>query len=170
MYILGKTLNGVYYYLMTNGKDRPFTRKGKRCFWTRKRSKAYQFETLEAAMLMGHDLMRHAVGVDYGKFYTGVDEMRHLYYGMTLYNWDIFKWVTGLSGAGSVSVSLFYSNLDNNNEHANTTFTGGYLSNLDKPPFIASPARADYKARKQERKRLLAEAFAEARANGVLPS
>ena len=166
MYILGKTLNGVHYYLATNGEDRPFTRQGKRSFWTRKRTKAYQFETMDAVMRLGYDLMRRVSGVD---LYTGLDDMRHLYYGMTFRRWDIFKWLTGLSEAGAVSVTLFYSNLDNNPEYTLSTFTGGYLSNTGHPPLIKSPARQAYKELKAKQKQMMAEAIAEAKANGALP-
>lgn len=174
MYVLGKTILGVHYYLMTNGQDRPFTRSsGIRCFWTRKRSKAYAFETLEAAMDLGHQILRYATNTASQAFHDNPVEYRHLYFGRTKYSWDIFKWLTGIAETGSVSLALFYSSLDNNDEHALSTFAGGFMSNAAYPPLVKSPARLKYKEdrawRKQERARLIKQAFKEAKEDGTLP-
>lgn len=168
MFILGKLLDGVKYYLMAHPGQTPFGVKGhKGAYWTKKPSKAFKFETAHEVHAIGLLIFNAVQEKAPENFHDDPKQMAHLYYGMRWKAWTYYKWLAEYNNGDDVHISFFYRDLGEKN-HVGTTFAAARLQTAQYPQFQLSPARQKKKEVRATRRKMIKEAFDEARANGTL--
>ncbi len=168
MFVLGKRIKGRNYYLMQPVGTKP-NPKHPNGYWTRKLSKAFRFEIYQEAQYLGEAYIEQ-MGRPMPERLTQENLGQPLFYGRTFHAHRMLVWFADVSVANPVcNILVFVKDVD---KLVTTPVRFEFRCSIDVslPAYHPSPWREKQKALKEEQKRLLREAFAEARANGVLPS